>query len=40
MLGDFKDMAESEEQKQAVLQTVEYYRSLVPDCTKASLANC
>ena len=40
LISQFVDKVEDEEQRQALLQVVEYHRSLVPDCTKASLAKC
>ena len=38
LIGDFIGRAHGEEQRQALLQEVEYYRSIVKDNTKASLA--
>ena len=40
LITKFVDQVHDEEQRQALLQVVEYHRSLVPDCTKASLAKC
>ena len=40
MITEFLNKTESEEQRQALLQTVEYFRSEVTDLTKKSLAKC
>ena len=40
LISDFINVAESEGQREALLQTVEHYRATVPDLTKASLAKC
>lgn len=40
MIGDYINAAHSEEQREALLQTVEAFRAEVPDLTKASLAHC
>ena len=40
MISQFVNNVEDEEGRQALLQLVEYHRSLVPDCNKASLARC
>ena len=40
LISDFINVAESEEQREALLRTVEHYRATVPDLTKASLAKC
>ena len=38
LISEFINVAE--EQREALLQTVEHYRATVPDLTKASLAKC
>ena len=40
LMTDFIDHCESEEQRQALFQCVEYHRALVPDSTKKSLKFC
>ena len=40
MIGDYIYAAHSEEQREALLQTVQAFREEVPDITKASLAKC
>ena len=37
LLGDYIGMADSEVQRQALIQTVEFYRRVVKDSSKASL---
>ena len=40
LMSDYISHCESEEQRQALFQCVEYHRALVPDTTKKSLKNC
>ena len=40
LISEFINVAESKEQREALLQTVEHYMGTVPDLTKASLAKC
>ena len=40
LITDYLNKTNSEEQRQALLQTVEYYRALVPDTKKESLKMC
>ena len=40
MISDFADAAQDEGQRQCLLQTVEYYRALVPCLNKKYLVNC
>ena len=40
LISKFVDKVHNEEQRQALLQVVEFHRSLVKDYTKASLAKC
>ena len=40
LMSDFIKHCESEDQRQALFQCVEYHRELVPDCTKKSLKLC
>ena len=40
LMSDFISRCESEEQRQALFQCVEFHRSLVTDCTKKSLKLC
>ena len=38
LISDFIDKAEDEEQRMALIQSIEHYRATVPDLSKASLA--
>ena len=40
LVAEFVNKTENEEQRQALLQVVEYHRSIVPDLTKGSLKKC
>jgi hypothetical protein len=40
MITEFLNKSNDEEQRQALLQVVEYYRALVPDFKKETLFNC
>ena len=40
LMSDFISNCDSEEQRQALFQCVEYHRRLVPDSTKSSLKKC
>ena len=40
MITEYLNKTEDEEQHHALLQTVEYYRALVPDLIKKALVEC
>ena len=40
LISSYINMTESEEQRQALLQVVEFHRSLITDCNKSSLKKC
>ena len=40
LITEYINKSEDEDQRQALLQVVEYHRNLVPDLTKKNLANC
>ena len=40
LISNFIDMAESEEQRQALIQVVEFHRALVTNCNKSSMKKC
>ena len=40
LITEYINKSANEDQRQALLQVVEYHRSLVPDLTKKNLAKC